>query len=198
VLHYSMKSFMFAGFAGCSTNGHACVLQIAKANMADSATMLAFLSTALQVLNESRCELEDTLGRLAAAAYVDTCDSSSSSSCSDSANPKPTMLQATDGLMPVLALRQGTLSVCEGKSCTRQRGDAVGAMLADHHAPSGEALSVQRCSCMGLCKNAVNVSVECAGAEPLVVSGITVEHLHASLQDAPDVASSGAREPALV
>ena len=163
-------------------------MQVDKASsLAEMNRLLADLSSATQALTESRCELEDTLTRLAAAGYVDVCStSSSSSSCDDTAQAK--VWQGQEGIQRVLAHTQGAVMVCGGKSCSRKQADQVHGLLAAQRSSMPGAVSVQRCSCLGICKQSVNVKVESPSAESYIASGVTLQQLQEGLgavQDSP-------------
>ena len=148
-------------------------LQVAKAKLAESPALMADLSTAMQALNETRCELDDMLTRMSAAGCVDACSSSSSSDCGDTKQAKPRAVTAADGVPTLLAQTSGTMSVCEGKACRRSAADEVYGLL--HARAASNGVAVQRCKCLDQCKMGPNVKVEQPGTETIIVKGVTVE-----------------------
>jgi (2Fe-2S) ferredoxin len=158
-------------------------LQISKAKLADSPALMAELNSAMKALHETRCELDDALSRMAAAGCVDVCSSSSSSS-SDGGDMKKAQAQTFDAAAGVpLMLRaqpQASVSVCDGKACRRKGADEVHEQLQQRLGPQG--VTMQRCSCLDMCKMGPNVQVDQARKDTFFVNGVSLECV-----TAPDV-----------
>lgn len=154
-------------------NEQAHVVQVAKADVADTMSLLRELALATDTLNRRRYELEDVMCRMSAAGVGDACTSSSSSS--DCGTGKPAPVPATDALAAVLAQETGVVLVCEGKACTRKGASSeVRGLMQQHYDSTGSNVQLGSCSCLGMCKSATNMSARGATGEERIVTGVAL------------------------
>jgi hypothetical protein len=165
------------------------LVKVAKAKLHESMALLGEFAMATEVLNRRRYELEDVLCRMSAAGYVEECSSSSSSS-GDCGTDKPVAVPASEGLASVVAAKEGSVLVCEGKACQRKGySDEIHASLGEHFSRSGSKVVLDRCTCLGTCKTASNIQVFTAADRSWIVTGVTLEGVQQALQRSDFAAS---------
>lgn len=140
-------------------------MQVRKAKMEQKAHLQADMQSLLMEVNFDNDRLADLIKRMTDAGYVDDCSSSSS----EEEMQTEVLDAAMGGVLKLLKMKKGTVTVCVGKACTR-KGKSESIKQALQQRWEGTGVEVQTCSCMGMCKTAANVQVECEGSATTVTA----------------------------
>jgi hypothetical protein len=144
--------------------------QVKKAKVEQKAVLQADMQALLTEVNFDTGKLGDLIRRMADAGYVE--DDSSCSEDEDMENREEILDAAMGGATSLLDLKKGEVTVCLGKACTRKgKSESIEHALRQHWAGTGVA--VNTCSCMGKCKTAANVQMQCEKASMTTVTGLS-------------------------
>jgi len=129
--------------------------QIAKVPAEQKIELALEMKEMIAKVNSENDQLLRLAFAMAEAGYEDP---DSDSSC-DEDTADQVLAATSGGVVQLLKLQKGQVDVCTGKACSRKGGSEHILDSLTSHFQGNPKVTVQQCSCMGMCKHATNVSM---------------------------------------
>jgi hypothetical protein len=162
-------------------------IQAAKSSTSRKAEVIAEMRVVINEVTRDCVRYDELVKRMALVAYHD--DEDSDSSCDEEEDMLVTVDAKEGGMGVMLALEEGSVSVCTGKACTRKGNSLV---LVDEikQRMAGRDVTITSCKCMGICKSAANVELCDRKGARTRVTGLSADSLPGQIGARKDVLAS--------